>query len=138
MRKSPQVTLTIVAAVSLAAAKAGPRPDPCTAATFNEQACQAAIHNRGYCLGDQWVPMRYSYPYPYYYDQYQVYALLVGPATPLEVGTCQSRHVGSLHEFVAGGAARGGFGAHRLRPRRRVGQKALQVRSWRGPFAVVR
>jgi hypothetical protein len=64
MRKSSQVKLTIVTDVSLAAAKAGPRPDPCAAATFNEPACQAAIHNRGCGLGDQWVPMRYPYPYP--------------------------------------------------------------------------
>jgi hypothetical protein len=112
MKKSPQVTLTIVAAVSLAAAKAGPRPDPCAASTFNEQACEAAIHNRGYCLADQWVPMRYSYPYPYYYDQYQVYSLLIGPATPFEVGTCGHRHGGGAQGFVAGTAARGGFGAH--------------------------
>ncbi len=87
MKKSPHVTLTIVAAVSLAAAKADPRPDPCAAANFSEQACQTAIRQRGYCFGGQWVPMRYSYPYPYYYDQYQVHALLVGPATPFEAGT---------------------------------------------------
>jgi len=64
MRKSSQVKRTIVAAVSLAAAKASLRPDPCAVATFHEPACRAAIHNRGYGLGDQWVPMRYSYPYP--------------------------------------------------------------------------
>jgi hypothetical protein len=112
MKKSPQVTLTIVAAVSLGAAKADSRPDPCAAAMFNEQACQAAIQNRGYCLEDRWVPMRYSYPYPYYYDQYQVHALLVGPATPFEAGTCEHRHIGGAHGVVAGTAARGGFGAH--------------------------
>jgi hypothetical protein len=109
MKKSPRVTLTIVAAVSLAA-RADPKPDPCGMATFNEQACQAAVQNRGYCLGDRWVPMRYSYPYPYYYDQYQVRALLVGPSLPLAVGTCLPHH--GVHAFAAGAAARGGFGAH--------------------------
>jgi hypothetical protein len=108
VKKSSQVTLTIVAAVSLAAAD--PKPDPCGAATFDEQACQAAILQRGYCLGDRWVSMRYSYPYPYYYDQYQVHALLVGPAAPFPAGTCAHR-TGGAHGFAAA-AARGGFGAH--------------------------
>jgi hypothetical protein len=110
VRRSSQVKLTIVAAVSLALAKADPQPDPCGAATFDEQACRTAIRQRGYCLGDQWVPLHYSYPYPYYYDQYQVYALLVGPATPFQPGTCV-HHTGA-HGVFAGAATRGGFGAH--------------------------
>jgi hypothetical protein len=108
VKKSSQVTLTIVATVSLAAADQ--RPDPCGAPTFNEQTCQAAILQRGYCLGGRWVPMRYSYPYPYYYDQYQVYTLLVGPATPFEAGTC-ARYTGGTHGSAVAGA-HGGFGAH--------------------------
>jgi hypothetical protein len=51
--------------------------------------------------------MRYSYPYPFYYDQYQVHALLVGPATSFEPGTC-SGHRGGGHAVTA----RGGFGGH--------------------------
>ena len=111
MKKSPQVTLTIVAAIGLAA-RADPLPDPCATPTFNAQACEAAVRQRGYCLGDKWMPMRYPYPYPYYYDRYQVYSLVVGASTPLEVGVCGPHHTSGAHGFFAGGAARGGFGAH--------------------------
>src|SRR5580700_7351975 len=72
MKKSASVSLTVVAAFGIAA-QAQPRLDPCAAASFNEQACQAAVQNRGYCWNGQWVKLKYHYAYPYYYDAYQAY-----------------------------------------------------------------
>jgi hypothetical protein len=71
MKKSAKVTLTVVAAVGLASC--GRRRDPCESAYFNDVACQEAIRNGGYYWNGSWVPMRYSYPYPYYYDHYRSY-----------------------------------------------------------------
>src|SRR5262249_39166067 len=72
MKKSTKVTLTIVAAVGLASCGRS-RRDPCERAYFNDFACQEAIRSGGYYWGGSWVPMRYSYPYPYYYDSYRTY-----------------------------------------------------------------
>ena len=70
MKKSAKVTLTAVAAMGLAAC--GRRhPDPCEAATFNEQACQQAVQSGGYYWQGSWYPLVYHYPYPYYYDSYR-------------------------------------------------------------------
>jgi hypothetical protein len=69
MKKSAKVTLTVVATVGLASC--GRRhPDPCDAATFNEQACQQAVSSGGYYYGGSWHSMHYGYPYPYYFDSY--------------------------------------------------------------------
>jgi hypothetical protein len=72
MKKSTKVTLTLVATLGLAACNRQ-RRDPCESATFNEQACQDAVQNRGYYWNGGWVPMTYGYPYPYYYDSYRSY-----------------------------------------------------------------
>jgi hypothetical protein len=108
MKKSSKVSLTVVAAIGIAHAQEP--ADPCEASTFNERACQEAIRQHGYCWNGSWVRLRYSYPYPYYYDRYQVYALLVGPAAPAIVDSCRQPYGGtttSVHSFRA---ARGGFG----------------------------
>ena len=62
MKKSSQVTLTIVAAIGLARAQAA--ADPCDASVFNEHASQEALRQHGYCQNGRWVRLRYSYPYP--------------------------------------------------------------------------
>src|SRR5436305_14885091 len=73
MKKSAKVTLTIVAAVGLA--WCGRRcMDPCEAAAFDERACQDAVAFGGYYWQGSWFPMRYSQPYPYYYDSYRTYS----------------------------------------------------------------
>jgi hypothetical protein len=70
LKKSTKVTITAVAAMGLA--MCGRRhPDPCTAGTFNEMACQDAVRSGGYYWQGSWFPMMYSYPYPYYYDSYR-------------------------------------------------------------------
>ena len=111
MKKSANITLTVVAAVGIAA-HAAPRPDPCAAANFNEQACRAAIQDRGYCWNGRWVGMKYHYPFPFYYDAYQEYVDLGGLVSPAAVGSCTQRAATRSH-FVSGShtAARAGFGS---------------------------
>lgn len=98
MKKSAKVTLTVVAVVGLASC--GRRhPDPCEAATFNEQACQQAVQKGGYYYNGSWFPMVYHYPYPYYYDSYRGY---VGNG-----GVVRSDPATS---YSHSGVERGGFG----------------------------
>src|ERR1017187_6247656 len=98
MKKSAKVTLTVVAVVGLASC--GKRhPDPCEAASFNEQACQQAVHSGGYYYNGSWVPIGYYYPYPYYYDSYRGY---VGSG-----GVVRSDPATS---YSHAGVERGGFG----------------------------
>jgi len=106
MKKSAAVRLTVVAAVGLAA-HAQPRPDPCSAATFNDQACQAAVQNRGYCWNGRWVMLKYHYPYPYYFDAYLAYVSNGGFVDAAATGLC-----GQPHRFFGGAHAipRAGFG----------------------------
>ncbi len=87
MKRSASVGLTLAAAFAFTA-RAGQRPDPCAASTFNETACQAAVQSRGYCYNDRWVGMKYSEPYPYYYDAYQQYMAGGGAPNAAVVGTC--------------------------------------------------
>jgi hypothetical protein len=94
MKKSVQVSLTVLAA--MAAAKAQTAPNPCLPANFNEKACQTAVKSHGYCSGGAWVSQQFQ-KYPYYYDFYQAYSSAGGQAMAAPVETC--RHV------------RGGFGA---------------------------
>ena len=107
MKRSASVSLTVVAAVSMAA-RGQQRLDPCAAASFNEQACQAAIQSRGYCWNGRWVPLKYHYPFPYYYDAYQDYAANGGVVNAAVVGSCGPP---APVVFGAHGAAHGGFGA---------------------------
>ena len=111
MKKSAQVTLTVVAAVGLASC-GRKRIDPCEAATFNEQACQTAVQNGGYYYRGSWFPMMYHYPYPYYYDSYRGYVGRGGVvrAAPAEA---YGRGVGAGKSATPGaaGAEHGGFGA---------------------------
>jgi len=101
MKKSAQVTLTVVATLGVAACNRR-RPDPCQQETFNEQACQEAVNAGGYYWNGAWVPMTYHYPYPYYYDSYRSYAGRGGQVTPAAPGAYG--HPGDA------GVARGGFG----------------------------
>jgi hypothetical protein len=107
MKRSVSVSLTVVAAVSMAA-RGHLRLDPCAAASFNEQACQAAIQNRGYCWNGRWVGLKCHYPFPYYYDAYQEYMANGGVVNATVLGSCgpPTHTVGGAH-----GAAYGGFGA---------------------------
>jgi len=107
MNKSSKVTLTVVAAVTLAHAQAP--GDPCQASVFNERACQEAVRQNGYCWNGKWTRLRYSYPYPYYYDRYQLYTMVVGPLQAIAPGACgmpPGGHAAHVHAFP-----RAGFGA---------------------------
>jgi hypothetical protein len=98
MKKSTKVTLTVVAVMGLAAC--GSRRDPCDPAYFNDFACQEAIRGGGYYWNGSWVPVRYSYPYPYYYDHYRTYVVGGGHVSSSPSGSYASPSV-----------TRGGFGS---------------------------
>jgi hypothetical protein len=104
MKRSTQVTLTIVAAMGLASCSR--RRDPCEAQYFNEMACQEAVRAGGYHWGGTWYPMMYHYPYPYYYDSYRTHVSRGGrvfsapsgsysPTARSGFGSTGSRSVGS-------------------------------------------
>jgi len=106
MRKSAKVTLTVVAVVGLGSCGRR-RPDPCEAATFNEQACEQAVNSGGYYYNGSWVPMVYHYPYPYYYDSYRSYVSRGGVVRSSPV---ESYSRGGAATPAASGVERGGFG----------------------------
>src|SRR3954471_20300101 len=69
MKRSSQVTLTVVAAMGLAGCSR--HYDPCQPQYFDQMACTNAVQGGGYWWHGSWYAMRYAYPYPYYYDSYQ-------------------------------------------------------------------
>jgi hypothetical protein len=99
LKKSAKVSLTVVAVVGLASCS-GRHPDPCEAATFNEQACQEAVKGGGYYYNGSWFPVQYHYPYPYYYDWYRGYVS--------SGGSVRSDPAAS---YSSAGVEHGGFGA---------------------------
>lgn len=101
MRKSLRVTLTVVAAVGLASCNRR-RVDPCDSASFNQQACQDAVASGGYYWHGSWYPMRYSHPYPYYYDQFHSYVSRGGSSVSAPAGA---------YGRPSGSVVRGGFGS---------------------------
>ena len=111
MKKSAKVTIAAVAAMGLA--MCGRRhPDPCTAATFNEMACQDAVRSGGYYWQGSWFPMMYSYPYPYYYDSYRRHVSSGGTVVSAP-GQSYGRPGVSAPAAAPGssGVERGGFGS---------------------------
>jgi hypothetical protein len=100
MKKSAQVTLTVVATLGMAACNRQ-RQDPCESASFSEQACQDAVQHHGYYWHGGWVPMTYSYPYPYYYDSYRSFASRGGAVRPAPSGSYSA----------SPSVTRGGFGS---------------------------
>jgi hypothetical protein len=109
MKKSAKVTLTAVAAMGLAAC-GRQRPDPCEAATFNEQACQEAARSGGYYWRGSWYPMMYHYPYPYYYDLYRRHVSSGGAVAAAPAGA-YARPGASAPATPSHGVERGGFGS---------------------------
>jgi hypothetical protein len=113
MKKSASITLTAVAAMGIAACNRS-RPDPCEAATFNEQACNDAVRNHGYHYGGSWVPMYYSHPYPYYYDSYRGYVSRGGSVRSVPSGSYAAPAAGASSGTSVSspsGVTRGGFGS---------------------------
>lgn len=106
MKKSTHVTLTVAAAMGLAAR--GQQPlDPCGAASFNAKVCQAAVKQRRYCSQGQWVPLADPQPYPYYYGLYQDYVANGGVVTAIP-----AEHCGGFMSHVYGGFGAIGGGRH--------------------------
>ncbi len=106
MKKSAQVTLTVVAAMALASCGRS-RREPCDRAGFDELACREAVQQGGYYWGGSWYPMMYQYPYPYYYDTYRTYVSSGGRVYSAPSGT-YARPAGAA---PAGSVQRGGFGS---------------------------
>jgi hypothetical protein len=80
-KKTAMISLTVVAMAGPLLG-APPRQDPCGTITFTEDVCEQAIQDGGYFWYGKWVRMKYSQPYPYYYDLYQQYLANQGlPAT---------------------------------------------------------
>jgi hypothetical protein len=100
MKKSAQVTLTVVAALGLTGCSR--RPDPCAAETFNPDACQEAVRDGGYYYGGHWYGMPYGHSYPYYYNNYYSH---------VSRGGSVHAYSSSSYAHPAGGVARGGFGS---------------------------
>ncbi|MDE3165654.1 MAG: hypothetical protein KGN36_07610 [Acidobacteriota bacterium] len=105
MKKSAKVTLTVVAAAALASCGRSAQ-DPCDRAYYDDLACQEAIRSGGYYWRGTWMPMVYSYPYPYYYDRYRSYAGSGGRVYSSTPGTYARPSSSS-----PSGVTRGGFGS---------------------------
>jgi hypothetical protein len=114
MKRSSQVTLTVVAALGLAGCSR--RYDPCDERSFDAVACGDAVRGGGYYWNGSWVPMTYSHPYPFYYDSYRSRLSGGGSVVNLPAGT-YARPAGSVPNGGAGdahsgsGVTRGGFGS---------------------------
>ena len=101
MKKSGRVTLTLLAAVALAACNR--RYDPCDARYFNALACQDAIRQGGFYYHDVWYRGAYSHPYTYYYNSYQTHVALGGHS--------YSHGYSSYSHSSSSSVSRGGFGS---------------------------
>src|SRR5262249_49447196 len=108
MKRSSQVTLTVVAAMGLAGCAR--RYDPCDAPSFDAAACSDALRGGGYYYGGSWDPMTYHYPYPYYYDAYRRHVSTGGSVVVVPHGA-YARPGGGASAPAAGGVTRGGFGS---------------------------
>lgn len=115
MKRSSQVTLTVVAALGLAGCSR--RYDPCDERSFDATACADAVRGGGYYWNGSWVPMHYGHPYPYYYDSYRSRLSRGGPVTTAPVGS-YARPAGSTPgaggseaAHPGGSITRGGFGS---------------------------
>jgi hypothetical protein len=108
MKKSAQVTLTVVAAMGLACSR---RPaDPCGSSTFSENACQEAVRDGGYHWHGAWFPMVYRSPYPYYFDAYRSYVSGGGASRPAPANAYSRPASGSGGQHGVS-VPRGGFGS---------------------------
>jgi len=109
MKKSSKVTLTVVAVVGLAGCSR--RYDPCEAQYFDAGACNNAVSSGGYYWHGSWYPMRYSHPYPYYYDSYRYHVSHGGMVRAAPSGAYSRPSGASSGTSSPGGVVRGGFGS---------------------------
>jgi hypothetical protein len=106
MKRSSRVTLTVVAAMGLAACSR--RYDPCEARYFDATACADAVRGGGYYWRGSWYPMTYHYPYPYYYDGYRRHVSRGGSVVAAPSGSYGRP---GMSAPSSGGTVRGGFGS---------------------------
>src|SRR5947207_4395697 len=106
MKKSAQVTLTVVAAMGLAGCNR--HRDPCDAPSFDAIACGDAIRDGGYYWGGHWYGMMYSHPYPYYYDSYSTHVRRGGAVNAPPAGTYARPPGDAGKRFGTGGSSGSG------------------------------
>lgn len=73
MKKSTSIQLLFVNTIVLGVSGCDSEPppvDPCNTSTFNGEACEVAVTNRGYHYHGAWIPMVYPSPYLFYYAGY--------------------------------------------------------------------
>ena len=104
MKKSGQITLTLLAAIAMAACNR--RYDPCDKRYFEAMACREAISHGGFYYHDVWYRTTYDRPYTYYYNSYQTYTSLGGHSS--SHGYSSYSHSSS---HSSSGVSRGGFGS---------------------------
>ena len=111
MKRSSQVTLTVVAAIGLAGCSR--RYDPCDERSFDATACADAVRSGGYYWNGSWVPMSYGHPYPFYYDAYRTRIDHGGTviSTPGAYAQPGQRFGTGGTAPSSGGVTRGGFGS---------------------------
>lgn len=91
--------------------------DPCQAATFNAEACQAAVTAHGYYWYGVWHPVVYPYEFGYYSNAYRGFVVGGGVVTRSSASYYSSSYSAgsgsrSLGSDLSGsnGTVRGGFG----------------------------
>ena len=111
MKRSSQVTLTVVAAIGLAGCNR--RYDPCDERSFDATTCADSVRGGGYYWHGSWVPMSYGHPYPYYYDAYRMRVSRGGGVATAPAGAyARPAEGGGGHGAGApAGVTRGGFGS---------------------------
>lgn len=73
MKKSAGIQLFFVNSIVVGLSGCDSEPpavDPCNTTTFNAQACEVAVQNRGYNYHGAWIPMVYPSPFLFYYSGY--------------------------------------------------------------------
>jgi hypothetical protein len=108
MKRSGKVEIALVA--GLAMAGCGRRGyDPCAPQTFNVDACQQAINNKGYYYGGQWYSRSYSGGFSNYYNDYYGYLRNGGNVT--QIAPSQWSQPAGASSTGSGSVSRGIFGS---------------------------
>lgn len=107
MKRSAQVTLTLVSAAVLAGCGRRKPADPCEKDSYSDVACQEAVRSHGYHWHGTWIPRSYSFSHPHYYEQYRSHVMHGGAVHVSPASSYARPAVSSTPTHTQ----RGGFGA---------------------------
>ena len=108
MKRSGKVEIALVAGLALTGC--GRRAyDPCAPQTFNQDACQEAIRNRGYYYEGNWYSHSYSGGYSNYYNGYYSYMRNGGNVT--QIAPSEWSRPAGAPSTGSGSVSRGIFGS---------------------------